>query len=331
MTTLARLASTAPQRPPPALRGGAAAGRPGGARAHHRHRRRDRRPLRRQPRHLRDRRRAALAAGLAEATRSCGTSATRPTRTRSSPAAATSSTRSASTAGSRRSARARVRARHHGRRPRLDLDRLRRRAQGGHAPGQGEDGSVVAVIGDGAMTGGVAFEAVHQAGGLGTPLVVMLNDNGMSISPNVGALSRYFNRVRLDPGCGRRARASRSGSPSCRPASAPRSSASARSSRSRSRRSGRPACGGRSSTGPTSGWSTATTWARCAAHRGRRRRPCRPSQLLPPQARRPECLDRLLQLRPSRSKAEPIPPGKRVRPPSAGARMPQLAGAGGRG
>jgi 1-deoxy-D-xylulose-5-phosphate synthase len=66
--------------------------------------------------------------------------------------------------------------------------------------GSGEDGRVVAVIGDGAMTGGVAFEAVHQAGGLGTPLVVILNDNGMSISPNVGALSRYFNRMRLDPG-----------------------------------------------------------------------------------------------------------------------------------
>jgi 1-deoxy-D-xylulose-5-phosphate synthase len=66
--------------------------------------------------------------------------------------------------------------------------------------GQGEDGRVVAVVGDGAMTGGVAFEAMHQAGGLGTPMVVILNDNGMSISPNVGALSRYFNRVRLDPG-----------------------------------------------------------------------------------------------------------------------------------
>ncbi|MEA2280107.1 MAG: 1-deoxy-D-xylulose-5-phosphate synthase, partial [Solirubrobacteraceae bacterium] len=66
--------------------------------------------------------------------------------------------------------------------------------------GQGEDGKVVAVVGDGAMTGGVAFEAMHQAGGLGTPMVVVLNDNGMSISPNVGALSRYFNRVRLDPG-----------------------------------------------------------------------------------------------------------------------------------
>ncbi len=62
-----------------------------------------------------------------------------------------------------------------------------------------EDGKVVAVIGDGAMTGGVAFEAIHQAGGLGTPIVVVLNDNGMSIAPNVGALSRYFNRVRLNP------------------------------------------------------------------------------------------------------------------------------------
>jgi 1-deoxy-D-xylulose-5-phosphate synthase len=65
--------------------------------------------------------------------------------------------------------------------------------------GHGEDGKVVAVVGDGAMTGGVAFEAVHGAGGLGTPIVVVLNDNGMSIAPNVGALSRYFNRVRLNP------------------------------------------------------------------------------------------------------------------------------------
>src|SRR5438045_4814145 len=66
--------------------------------------------------------------------------------------------------------------------------------------GGGPDARVVAVVGDGAMTGGVAFEAVHQAGGLGTPIVVVLNDNGMSIAPNVGAMSRYFNRVRLDPG-----------------------------------------------------------------------------------------------------------------------------------
>ncbi|HWE12649.1 MAG TPA: 1-deoxy-D-xylulose-5-phosphate synthase [Solirubrobacteraceae bacterium] len=65
--------------------------------------------------------------------------------------------------------------------------------------GHGPDGGVVAVVGDGALTGGVAFEAIHQAGGEGTPIVVVLNDNGMSIAPNVGALSRYFNRVRLNP------------------------------------------------------------------------------------------------------------------------------------
>src|ERR671929_356030 len=65
--------------------------------------------------------------------------------------------------------------------------------------GEPDAGKVVAVVGDGAMTGGVAFEAIQQAGGLGTPIVVVLNDNGMSIAPNVGALSRYFNRVRLNP------------------------------------------------------------------------------------------------------------------------------------
>jgi 1-deoxy-D-xylulose-5-phosphate synthase len=58
-------------------------------------------------------------------------------------------------------------------------------------------GKVVAVIGDGGMTGGVAFEAIQQAGGLGTPVVVVLNDNGMSIAPTVGALSSYFERARL--------------------------------------------------------------------------------------------------------------------------------------
>jgi 1-deoxy-D-xylulose-5-phosphate synthase len=65
--------------------------------------------------------------------------------------------------------------------------------------GEPDAGKVVAVVGDGAMTGGVAFEAIHQAGGLGTPIVVVLNDNGMSIAPNVGAMSRYFNRIRLNP------------------------------------------------------------------------------------------------------------------------------------
>src|SRR5215210_7212048 len=65
--------------------------------------------------------------------------------------------------------------------------------------GIGEDGKVVAVIGDGALTGGVAYEALHHAGGLQTPMVIVVNDNGMSISPNVGAISSYFQRVRLNP------------------------------------------------------------------------------------------------------------------------------------
>src|SRR5512132_4032770 len=65
--------------------------------------------------------------------------------------------------------------------------------------GIGQNGKVVAVIGDGALTGGVAYEALHHAGGLQTPMVIVLNDNGMSISPNVGAISRYFQRVRLNP------------------------------------------------------------------------------------------------------------------------------------
>jgi 1-deoxy-D-xylulose-5-phosphate synthase len=65
--------------------------------------------------------------------------------------------------------------------------------------GIGPDGKVVAVIGDGALTGGVAFEALHNAGGMDLPIVIVVNDNGMSIAPNVGALSRYFNRVRLNP------------------------------------------------------------------------------------------------------------------------------------
>ena len=61
------------------------------------------------------------------------------------------------------------------------------------------EGHVVCVIGDGALSGGVAFEAMNQAGHLRTPLVVILNDNQMSIKPNVGAISLYLNRIRLDP------------------------------------------------------------------------------------------------------------------------------------
>jgi 1-deoxy-D-xylulose-5-phosphate synthase len=57
---------------------------------------------------------------------------------------------------------------------------------------QGEGGKVVALVGDGALTGGIAFEGLNQAGYLRRDLLVVLNDNAMSISPNVGALSRWF-------------------------------------------------------------------------------------------------------------------------------------------
>ena len=61
------------------------------------------------------------------------------------------------------------------------------------------DQTVVCVLGDGALTGGTAFEALNQVGHLKTPMVVVLNDNEMSIQPNVGALQLYLNRIRLDP------------------------------------------------------------------------------------------------------------------------------------
>lgn len=60
-------------------------------------------------------------------------------------------------------------------------------------------GRVVAVIGDGALTGGMAYEALNHAGHLGTPLLVVLNDNAMSIERNVGAMSTYLSRLRIDP------------------------------------------------------------------------------------------------------------------------------------
>jgi len=60
------------------------------------------------------------------------------------------------------------------------------------------DRRVVAVVGDGALTGGMAFEGLNNAGHLEIPLIVVLNDNEMSIAPNVGALSSYLDRVRTD-------------------------------------------------------------------------------------------------------------------------------------
>ena len=58
---------------------------------------------------------------------------------------------------------------------------------------------VVAVIGDAALTGGMAVEAINHWGQVGSRMIVVLNDNGMAISPSVGALSRSLNRMRLDP------------------------------------------------------------------------------------------------------------------------------------
>jgi len=64
---------------------------------------------------------------------------------------------------------------------------------------QGQSNSVVAVIGDGALTAGMAFEALNHAGQEDSDLIVVLNDNEMSISKNVGAMSAYLNRLRTDP------------------------------------------------------------------------------------------------------------------------------------
>ena len=61
------------------------------------------------------------------------------------------------------------------------------------------DRRVAAIIGDGALTGGMAFEALNNAGILDLPFLVILNDNEMSIAPNVGAMSHYLDRVRTDP------------------------------------------------------------------------------------------------------------------------------------
>lgn len=59
-----------------------------------------------------------------------------------------------------------------------------------------EDYQVVAVIGDGAMTGGLVYEALNNIGASGTNIKIVLNDNGMSIAKNVGAMSRHLNNLR---------------------------------------------------------------------------------------------------------------------------------------
>jgi 1-deoxy-D-xylulose-5-phosphate synthase len=64
---------------------------------------------------------------------------------------------------------------------------------------KGENYAVAAIIGDGALTGGLAMEALNDAGMSKTRLMIILNDNGMSIARNVGGLSRYLSRIRVRP------------------------------------------------------------------------------------------------------------------------------------
>lgn len=63
-----------------------------------------------------------------------------------------------------------------------------------------ENYNVVAVIGDGSISGGLAFEGLNDAGSSGTKLIIVLNDNEMSIEKNVGGLSKYLNKIRTNPG-----------------------------------------------------------------------------------------------------------------------------------
>ena len=64
---------------------------------------------------------------------------------------------------------------------------------------RGEDHNVMAVIGDGSLTSGMAYEALNNAGHTERDLIVILNDNEMSIAPNVGAMNKYLNRIRSNP------------------------------------------------------------------------------------------------------------------------------------
>lgn len=68
---------------------------------------------------------------------------------------------------------------------------------------QHQDYNVVAVIGDGSMTGGLVYEALNNIGASGTNLKIILNDNGMSIARNVGAMSRHLNNLRTSKGYNR--------------------------------------------------------------------------------------------------------------------------------
>ena len=76
---------------------------------------------------------------------------------------------------------------------------------------QGEKHQVIALVGDGAMTGGMCYEALNDAGSTKTRMIVILNDNEMSIAPNVGALSRHLTRLRVSHGWKSTKKAVRSG------------------------------------------------------------------------------------------------------------------------
>lgn len=65
---------------------------------------------------------------------------------------------------------------------------------------QQQDYHVIALMGDGAMTGGLAYEGLNDAGESNEPLIVILNDNGMSITPNVGGISKHLSVIRTRPG-----------------------------------------------------------------------------------------------------------------------------------
>ena len=64
---------------------------------------------------------------------------------------------------------------------------------------QHQDYNVLALIGDGALTGGLAYEGLNNAGASGEPLIVILNDNGMSINPNVGSMPTHLSHLRSKP------------------------------------------------------------------------------------------------------------------------------------
>ena len=143
--------------------------------------------------------------------------------------------------------------------------------------GEPDAGKVVAVVGDGAMTGGVAFEAIHHAGGLGHA-----DRRRAQRQRHVDRAERRRALALLQPRPAQpealaRPRGRRGSPRRASRSSARRSSVSGRSSRSRSRRSGRPGCSGRSSTGRTPASSTATTSVRCGSRCPRRWRPTAPS------------------------------------------------------